>query len=217
MSTTPLAPLALVLGMLLTAGCAADDPAGEERSSAGARGEPGGTGAAAAAPAPEPARARSAGTDRRVVVPRASASSGPSVALRPFSASDAGPLLAGRDLGPGWTVSGTAAERGRVVSDCQRAPLVDIGALSSRIRVLSGPTASARQGLSRFADRRSAWRAEQVLATWREDCAAALARRGAALGTVRHRERLSVVEVEGVPRPARTLVRLLDRVMGGLR
>lgn len=121
-------------------------------------------------------------------------------------------LLDGSQLGEKWSVASTGTEDGRLMSSCQVASMVDIGALRSRVREFSGPDARAGQALSRFADRKSAWRAEQVLAAWRDDCSEQLADRRAALGTVRHRTWLSVVEVEGGNRPERRLRRALRQV-----
>lgn len=204
----PLVVLALTLA--LSAGCGADprdeggravEPIPEQRPSPveESTGEP------------APARPLRAQSDRRVTTSDAPSASAPEVTVEPFRTVPGGALLVARELGRGWRVTSTGAERGRFVSECQRVSLVDIGALSSRIREFAGAGTSARQAVSRFADGRSAWRADRVLTAWREECAAALRRRGAALGTVRRQGKLSVVEIEGVARPARRLERVLSR------
>jgi hypothetical protein len=215
MPRPPAAVPALGLALLLLTGCTADGTAAEQRPSpdraptASAEGKP--------TPRAEPARPLRARADRRVTTPRAPAPAPPSVTLRAYRTAGGAPLLAAREFGRGWSVAGTGRERGRLVSGCQQAPLVDIGALTSRIRRFAADGASARQAVARFADSRSAWRADRVVAAWGEECADALRGRGAALGAVRHRARLSVVEIEGVSRPGRRLRRLLDDVAGRLR
>ena len=56
---------------------------------------------------------------------------------------------------------------------CQKTSLVDIGAVHAVRRDFAGPDGSgvaARQIVAKFADAKSAWRAEQVLRAWRDDC-----------------------------------------------
>jgi hypothetical protein len=79
------------------------------------------------------------------------------------------PRLAGRE----WTVGTTGAEESQPVGACQKTALVDIGAVRAVRRVFSGPGDSgvgAAQVVARFADKKSAWRAHQVLQAWRDDC-----------------------------------------------
>jgi hypothetical protein len=91
---------------------------------------------------------------------------------------DAHQLAADRmpPLGDGlaWTVASTAPEdpaAGQAVGACQKTALGTIGALSSVRRTFTGPGGiAATQVVARFADSRSAWRAHEVLASWRGDC-----------------------------------------------
>ena len=72
-----------------------------------------------------------------------------------------------------WTVRGTGPEGSRRTGLCQEASLVDIGALHAVIRGFAGPEDSglrSRQLVARFADPKSAWRAHEVLRSWRADC-----------------------------------------------
>ena len=78
-------------------------------------------------------------------------------------------------LGQGlaWSVASTQPETPGPTGACQKTSLVDIGAVHSVLRVFAGPRGSgveARQIVARFADHKSAWRAEQVLRAWRDDC-----------------------------------------------
>jgi hypothetical protein len=76
-----------------------------------------------------------------------------------------------------WTVAGTSPEGGEPTGACQKTALVDLGAIRAVRRDFTGPedsTFRARQVVARFADPRSAWRASEVLASWREDCATRL-------------------------------------------
>lgn len=114
-------------------------------------------------------------------------------------------LIGAGAFGAGWSVEGTGAEAGRLTSDCQRATLRDIGANRTRVRDFAADGSAASQAVSRFGDAKSAWRAEQVLIAWREDCADQLRSRDAALGTVRHGSWLSVVEVAGLAEPRKRL------------
>lgn len=201
--------VALAAGLLLTAGCGGDatrtaSPADPTSASPSASGDQ----------ASAPASPRAAAS-RRVVASQPPAPD-PSVSLRQ-TGPGRGPWLAASDLGRQWSEGRRGPEDGRLVSECQRAPLVDIGALRSRIREFSRTDGSARQAVSTFADGRSAWRAQRVLDAWREDCADALAGRRAALGAVRHRSRLSVVEVDGSRRAERRLERLLATVSARLQ
>ena len=207
-----LSAVVLALALLLTAGCAGDAPgraAPQEPPRKPARADA--PSSASAAPTRAPATPRDR-TDRRVAAPTPSEEpSGNALRIERVGVTD-DHLLGAHHLGPGWSVAATGPEGARPMSRCQRATMHDIGALRTRVRVLEAPAARAGQSVSRFADARSAWRAGQVLAAWRDDCAEALQRRGAALGAFRHRAFVSLVEVEGAARPARTLRRALRTV-----
>lgn len=161
-------------------------------------------------PAPEAtARPR----DRRAPAPQTVAPDPGPNALTIERADGSGHLLRPADLGQGWSVTATGPEDGRLLSRCQVASLYDIGAERARLRdFTTGGRAEAGQAVARFVDRRSAWRAERVVAAWRDDCARQLRRRDAALGTVRHGAWLSVVEISGVDAPERELRAALRRV-----
>jgi hypothetical protein len=73
-----------------------------------------------------------------------------------------------------WTAAGTRPEDGSPTGACQKTSLVDLGAVRAVRRDYAGDgdsTFRARQVVARFADARSAWRAGEVLASWRDDCA----------------------------------------------
>ena len=76
--------------------------------------------------------------------------------------------------GLAWTVATTAPEdpaAAQAVGACQKTALGTIGAMSSVRRTFAGPDGiAATQVVARFADSRSAWRAHEVLASWRGDC-----------------------------------------------
>jgi hypothetical protein len=133
------------------------------------------------------------------------------------------------EVGDGtWTERSTKAEGNRLVGACHRATLVDVGALHAVLRVFTGADGSglrSRQAVARYADAKSAWRAHQVLRSWRADCEEYLADpaevgpmekvtlddgsggrypvthgpekrpHGTALGIVRHGRWLAVVEI----------------------
>ena len=168
---------ALLTAVLVAGGCAdADEPAAspapERRTST----------QGTASPEPEPPAsatpsngARSSGHQG---APRHGHKIAPTMvpAARP-DGSRAHLLTAGRmpALGDGltWSVAATEPETTDPTGACQKTSLVDIGAVHSVRRVFSGPESSgveARQIVARFADRKSAWRAEQVLRAWRDDC-----------------------------------------------
>lgn len=86
-------------------------------------------------------------------------------------------LLAAEDLpqvgDDGWTEHSTGAEGDRLIGACHRATLVAVGALHAVLRVFTGAEGSglrSRQAVARYADAKSAWRADQVLRAWRADC-----------------------------------------------
>jgi len=86
-----------------------------------------------------------------------------------------------------WTVTTTGPEdpeRDPAVGACQKTALDTIGAIETVRRSFTAPgRAAATQVVARFADARSAWRAHQVLISWREDCAERLD--GADVGPMR--------------------------------
>lgn len=77
------------------------------------------------------------------------------------------------DTGLPWRLRLAGPETTRPVGACQKTSLTDLGALHAVRQVLAGPSGAgvrARQVVGRFADRRSAWRAAEVLEAWRDDC-----------------------------------------------
>lgn len=211
MTRTPLTG-ALVPALLLSlvlAGCGGAPTAREDseqqrqRHRAGAKAT-----APSAAPQPKPVGGQ-ARERRSVAADPAPAPSGNALTIQ--QTPDAH-LIGARALGAGWSVRATGGEAGRMTSDCQRATLHDIGAIETRVRDFAADGSAAAQAVSRFGDAKSAWRAEQVLVAWREDCADQLRRRDAALGTVRHGSWLSVVEVAGLAEPRKRLRTALTAV-----
>lgn len=205
----------VALGVLLATGCSADDT-----GSAGP-GEPSAQPRASAEPdqadqTKQPARASRDKAARQTVRSQdGTAESTPPDPL--FAATDDPHLLPAAALGARWRVKRTYDERGRLASDCQRASLVDIGAMSARLRDFKQRSGADRAGVAvqavaKFADRASARRADAVLLAWHERCADQLQERRAALGTVRHRAWVSVVEVSGVRAPQRRLDAILSKV-----
>jgi hypothetical protein len=85
-----------------------------------------------------------------------------------------------------WSVGSTAPEDpdgGAPVGACQKTALGAIGAVASVRRTFEAAGGfEATQVVARFADPRSAWRAHEVLASWREDCADRLADARAEVG-----------------------------------
>lgn len=211
MTRTPrpgaLAP-ALLLTLVLAAGCGGDPSVREDseqqrqRPRAGATADPADP-APSSMPRQQPDGNRPA-HERRIVAPRSAQPEPTGNALTVQQTPDAHLVGAGA-LGAGWSVESTGGEGGRMTTDCQRATLHDIGAMETRVRDFAADGASAAQAVSRFGDAKSAWRAEQVLVAWRQDCADQLRRRDAALGTVRHGSWLSVFEVAGLPEPRKRL------------
>jgi hypothetical protein len=205
----------VALGVLLATGCSA-----ERRGSAGPA-EPSAQPRASAQPdrsepSEQPARASREKGERQTV--RSHDGTEESTPPDPLFASADDPHLVAADaLGATWRVKRTYDERGRLASGCQQAPLVDIGAMSARLRDFkqrsgAGRAGVAVQAVAEFADRASARRADAVLLAWRERCADQLQERGAALGTVRHRAWVSMVEVSGVRAPQRRLDAMLSEV-----
>lgn len=182
----------LVGGLLsgLLVGCGSDDGArdqraGEDRRSRSATPSP--TSAATEAPTSEAATpqptprtdAEKKDRDQKLAPPtapraRTERSSKPGDHLL---AAESLPRLGG---GATWQVRTTGPEHSRPVGACQKTPLVDIGAVTAVRRVFVGPEESGmrtRQVVAEFADAKSAWRAHEVLAAWRDDCEQRLQRR----------------------------------------
>ena len=87
-----------------------------------------------------------------------------------------------------WTVSGTDAQDTAAVGDCQKASLEAIGAVTAVRRTFApadGSSVGAVQVVARFADRKSAWQAHEVLGAWHEDCAERLAYAREQIGPLR--------------------------------
>jgi hypothetical protein len=169
---------AVLLAVLLAGGCADSAPSSSSSSSP-APAEPTSTtptspvASPTASPTPEPEQSTGQHQSR---------GGGKKVAPTPLVARRNGArqhLLTARRLpalggGLTWTVTGTAAETPDPTGACQKTALVDIGALLAVRREYAGPDGSgvaARQTVARFADRKSASRAEQVLRSWRDGCA----------------------------------------------
>lgn len=207
MTRTPLTgALALLLCLLLAAGCGGDPSARadseQQRQRSGAK--------SSAGPAPSgPAAPRSQSSGEGQAHERRSVAAEPEPAspgnVLTISETPDAHLIGAGAFGAGWAVEATGAEAGRLTSDCQRGTLRDIGASRTRVRDFAADGSAAAQAVSRFGDAKSAWRAEQVMIAWREDCAEQLRSRDAALGTVRHGSWLSVVEVVGLAEPRKQL------------
>ncbi len=83
-------------------------------------------------------------------------------------------LLAADDL-PGdlgtWQVDDTDAEDSDTIGECQQFGFADIGATDSLEREFDGGAdTDAEQIVAEFADEKSAWRAKEVLVSWRKEC-----------------------------------------------
>jgi hypothetical protein len=214
----PLA-LALTLGLLLASGCSGDDratDAGRDRAGDRAGATPTADPSPDATPSARPSerpRASVRPTDRRTVARQQPPPKPPGNALTVREAGPDGHLVSAADLGRAWRVTATEDEDGRVLSPCHRASLADVGATATRLRDFEARgdrPGTAVQAVSRFVDRKSAWRIERVVTSWATDCADALAERDAALGVVRHGTWLAVVEVAGVGHPRVRLARALE-------
>lgn len=176
--------LAVTLAALLAvSGCGADDPES----------------APPAAPATSKPATKPAAKPSRTVTPTSSATpSSPAPTTKPRRhkvgalAPNARPqarartvahLLAAEDLPPvagDWTARDAASEP--TVGACQKTPLSTIGAMESAQRIFSADGATAVQVVARFGDAKSAWRAHEVLAAWRDDCAERLGNPRADIG-----------------------------------
>lgn len=106
--------------------------------------------------------------------------------LAPHSRTDEAHLLDADRLptvgGRAWTVESDAPTG--AVGACQKTDLGTIGATTAVGRSFrAGDGVTATQVVARFADAKSAWRAQQVLVAWREDCESRVA--GARVGPLR--------------------------------
>lgn len=202
MTRTPLTG-ALALAFLLTAGCGGDPSAREDSEQQRQRPRAGAQATTEPPATPQQKRGGGQGHERRAVAETARPE--PTGNALTIQETPDAHLIGAGALGAGWSVEATGAESGRMASDCQRATLHDIGAMETRIRDFAADDSAAAQAVSRFGDAKSAWRAEQVMIAWREDCADQLRKRDAALGTVRHGSWLSVVEVAGLAEPRKRL------------
>ena len=72
-----------------------------------------------------------------------------------------------------WKVGATGPEDGATTGTCQRFDLVSVGANEAVRRTFTSDqdSVAAEQVVAEFADAKSAWRAHQVLKTWRAKCA----------------------------------------------
>ena len=83
----------------------------------------------------------------------------------------------------GWSVVHTELHEPRALAgSCHRFPLVSVGAIRVAHRAYAlgqprAPRATAEHVVARFADRRTAWRAHEVLLAWQERCTETLAGR----------------------------------------
>lgn len=73
-----------------------------------------------------------------------------------------------------WSVRETHLEKDRAVGSCQVTTLTTIGANRALVRAFTTAdrAVSALQVVGRFSDAKSAWRATEVLKSWRSQCAA---------------------------------------------
>lgn len=70
-----------------------------------------------------------------------------------------------------WKENATGPSASQPFGDCQQASLADIGAQQVAIRTFHAHGSQAgAQMVAEFADAKSAWRAHQVLRTWRKEC-----------------------------------------------
>ena len=167
--------VSLLAAVLLAGGCsdAPDEPAGAGREPEAPR----------SSRSPEPTTSPSSPTPTPAATTKPERSKGvgkiaptPLLMARPDGSRThllAATTLPSAASGTSWTVRSTGPESSRRTGLCQEASLVDIGALHAVIRVFAGPDESglrSRQLVARFADPKSAWRAHEVLRSWRADC-----------------------------------------------
>lgn len=164
---------------------------------------------------------------------------------RPRRTEELAHLLSPADLpavAGAWAVAaGEGGGDDPVVGACQKTGLGTIGAMESVVRTFTADGATATQVVARFPDSRTAWRAHEVLASWRDDCAerlgnatvgdledvtvpagsgssyrAELRKRTAGLGILRNGSYLTVVEISATKypkdwEPSRVAVRRIAR------
>jgi hypothetical protein len=72
-----------------------------------------------------------------------------------------------------WTVKATGPQGDTPYGECQRFDFVSLGATEAVLRTFTSnqDTVTAGQVVAEFADAKSAWRAHQVLKSWRSQCA----------------------------------------------
>ena len=111
---------------------------------------------------------------RRVANPRPAARRTP-LEAHLLAAEQVPGLVRRADGGSGWTVGSTGPEAAVSVGACQQTGLETIGAVSAVRRTYlpaDDVRGRATQVVAQFADRKSAWRAHQVLRSWHEECEA---------------------------------------------
>lgn len=171
--------LALTLATVLVLGGCGDDepgaaPARPDTPAGSAADDP----RDPASPAPSPSSSPSPSEPSTAPARRPGAHKTGLLAPRPRAQASDEHLLAADRMptlgGLAWALRSTTAEdpaRAETVGACQKTALVTIGALSSVRRTFTGPDGiAATQVVARFADSRSAWRAHEVLGSWRADC-----------------------------------------------
>ena len=183
MTDVPRVPLAVVsmLTLLAVAGCGASDGTPTAGSAATVSRTPSpvaSTTAATTPPTPRPTARTTAppttgsrpghqGSAHKVGALGGAGSRGRAATADHLLAADRLPSIGGR----AWVVKATDPDEGAAVGACQKTPLLSIGAVDAVRRTYTAANGvAATQVVGRFADARSAWRAHQVLAAWRDDC-----------------------------------------------
>jgi len=234
MHGVPRAPRTTLLAVILTAVLAVGACGSDQTDSASpappAASQPAAKSSKTAAPAPAPSPSSSAAATPSAQ-PRQHGHKVGSLAPSPRPKPEsqvAEHLLSADDLPPlagEWTARNTADEP--TVGACQKTGLSTIGAIESAQRTFVADGATAVQVVARFGDAKSAWRAHEVLAAWRADCAerlgnpsssvgpledvwvptgtgssyrSAYRKRTAGLGILRTGEYLTLVEISADPR-----------------
>ena len=179
-------PLAVTLAaVLVVGGCGSDQPESAPAAGPAAPGTPTQSAdtptpqadPAPAAPAPTAAPRHRGRHKTGALAPNARPRRTP--AVEHLLAAEELPALAGT-----WTADdgGAGAQPDPAVGACQKTGLGTIGAVESVQRTYTADDARAVQVVARFADARSAWRAHEVLESWREDCAERLGTASADVG-----------------------------------
>ncbi len=161
---------ATLVAVLAVGGCGSDEPESAPPATPAASkpaAEPSPTPTRSPSPSPAPSRSSEPREHGRHKVGALEPNA------RPKPASSAAEHLLPADelpaLDGAWTARTTGDEP--TVGACQKTPLSTIGALESAQRTYTADGATAVQVVARFGDPKSAWRAHEVLAAWREDCA----------------------------------------------